>query len=224
MENSKLDILSDDQAPKGAALLAQFGGVLGIIEATLPGVVFVLVQTIFRNILISAVVTGACVLVLGIIRFAKGGTKQQLFTGVFGAAIGLVFALTSGKASNNYLPGILLNSAMIVVYAASILARWPWIGFMVGALTGDLKQWRQHRALYIATVKASWVWVALTAVRVAIMFPLYLVSMRTGDIVTIGIAKLILGLPILAIELLLTYLLVRPAYADYVSKRQATEA
>ena len=52
-------------------------------------------------------------------------------------AISAVLVLVTGKAVNNFVPGMVINAVGFVVMLVSILVRWPLIGLIVGLLFGD---------------------------------------------------------------------------------------
>ena len=77
----------------------------------------------------------------------------------------------------------------------SVVARWPIVGFIVAAgdpqLAQDPTAWRRDRGLVAVSQRLTMVLVALYAVRVAIMYPLYLAEQVT----LLGVAKIALGWP-----------------------------
>jgi hypothetical protein len=111
-------------------------------------------------------------------------------------AIAAFFALRSGRAQDAFLPGILTSAAWGVGALLSVLARWPLVGFMVGAgdprLAEDPFAWRRDRGLVRVCQRLTLVLVALYAVRVALMLPMYL----AGEVAMLGVAKVVLGWPL----------------------------
>ena len=91
---------------------------------------------------------------------------------------------------------------------ASIAVRWPLIGIVVGFLTNEGFEWRanksKRRVLYLVT----WLWAGLFALRLLVEVPLYLARQAEW----LGATKLLLGVPLYAILLWLTWLLVRAVY------------
>ena len=53
--------------------------------------------------------------------------------------------------------------------------------------------------------KASWIWVGVFPLRLAVQLPLYL----AGAVVALGIAKAAMGVPIFIVAIWLTYLVLR---------------
>ena len=71
-----------------------FGGTRGVIEATAPGLLFALVPTLIAA---SAVALLACV-----IRLVHRQGMQQALSGLFGVAIGVIFAAATGRGENYF--------------------------------------------------------------------------------------------------------------------------
>ena len=55
-------------------------------------------------------------------------------------------------------------------------------------------------------MRASWIWVGLFAFRLSIQLPLYL----SGEVGPLAIARVITGLPLFALGLWFTYVLLKP--------------
>jgi hypothetical protein len=116
-------------------------------------------------------------------------------------AFAAFFALRTGKAEAAFLPGILTSAAWGVGSLFSVLVRWPIVGFMVAAADPRLSQepaslepltsWRRDRGLLAVCQRLTLVLVMLYAVRVALMFPMYL----AGQVELLGVAKIVLGWP-----------------------------
>jgi hypothetical protein len=198
-----------DDAPMGQALLGSIGGVRGIIESVVPTLIFLVLHLILNDVVISTLIPVGVALVFVV---ARAGTRSPMSSAITGAVIlgvTAVLAIVTNKAENNFIPGIVLNSVFVVAFLVSILVRWPLVGVIVSMLLGERAEgWRgvprQRRALTIAT----WVWVVMYAIRVIIEVPLYLVANASG----LAIAKLILGIPLYAIVLLASWLLIRSVF------------
>ena len=64
---------------------------------------------------------------------------------------------------------------------------------------------------------ATWLWIGLFAVRLAVQVPLYL----DGDVGWLGTARLVMGIPLWALVLWLTWILVRRPHAAAPSQPTA---
>ena len=79
---------------------------------------------------------------------------------------------------------------------------------MAGALTGDITGWRTSAAKRRVALVATLVWVGLFAARIAVQLPLYLAEATEP----LAAAKLVMGVPLYAGVLWITWLLMRTAY------------
>ncbi|MET3974584.1 DUF3159 domain-containing protein [Cellulosimicrobium sp. TH-20] len=79
-----------------------------------------------------------------------------------------------------------------------------------GAFARWARAWRSDRALVRRYTAATWLWIGLFGARLAVQVPLYL----DGDVGWLGTARLVMGIPLWALVLWLTWILVRrPATA-----------
>lgn len=219
MRQSGLGQVTPGEVPTASALLKAVGGVRGIIEAILPGLGFLVVYTITKNLLLSVLAPLAVAVVFVIIRLATRTPLTQALAGVLGLVISAVLALITGKAEDNFVPGLLLNSGFLLAILVSLLARWPIIGVIVGFLTNEGTAWRTDRAKYRVLVLTTWLWAGLFAVRLLVEVPLYFAK----ETVLLGGARLILGVPFYAGVLWITWLLVRAVYARAQASRPSAD-
>ncbi len=197
------------------------GGWLGIAESTLPFIVFTGVWAASgRDILLGGIVAVAVTAILAAIRIYRRQTVQFALSGVLGVAFGAFVAHRTGRAEDFFLPGILINAGSACVYLISILVRRPLLGLIVSTLTGGGRSWYEdpdERRLY---TKASWIWVGLFCFRLSIQLPLYL----SGAVGPLAVARVITGLPLFALGLWLSYLLLRPLIGPIGGAAGAAEA
>jgi len=176
-------------------LSSALGGARGSFETALPTVAFVVAWAPRHDVKIAVTASAAVVLVLLIVRLAMRQTPRYVLSAVFATAIAAFFALRSGRAEAAFLPGILASAAWGVGSLLSVVARWPIVGFMVAAgdpqLAQDPTGWRRDRGLVAVSQRLTMVLVMLFAVRVVVMFPLYL----AGQVMLLGVAKIALGWP-----------------------------
>ena len=120
-------------------------------------------------------------------------------------AFAAFIATRSGKAEDFFLPGLIANAAYAAAFVISILVRWPLVGVVVSQLDGEGSEWRDDRRRVRTFNRASWMWAALFATRLAVQLPLYL----AGAVVALGVTRTAMGLPLFALGLWLTWLMVR---------------
>lgn len=197
-----------DQAPSGAALLAAMGGVRGIAETVLPGLIFVVVFTFGQNVPLSLGASVAAAVVFTIARVVQRSQVTQAVAGLIGVGASAILALITGRGSDNFILGLATDAAYGAAMLVSMAVRWPLIGLAAGYLMGDGTAWRKDRARMAAMQLVTGCWLALFALRLVVQLPLYFAS----DVAALGITKLIMGIPLYAPLLLVTWLVVRSVY------------
>ncbi len=185
------------------------GGPLGIAETSLPPVAFAAVYG-FTDTNTAAIVAVAVGVVFALARLVRRETPRHALTGLVGIGFAAFVAARSGKAENFFLPGLLANAAYATALLVSVVIRRPLIGYVVGQLDGEGLAWREEPLRVRAFMRASLMWAALFALRLAVQLPLYL----AGAVGALGVARTAMGLPLFALGLWLTYRLVRPPSAD----------
>ncbi|MGA7397467.1 MAG: DUF3159 domain-containing protein, partial [Solirubrobacterales bacterium] len=150
-------------------LLDEMGGVQGIADSSLPGLLFVAVYSLSGSDLqlaaIAAVGLGA---LIGVFRLLRGESAKYAGAGFIGVAIAGFFATRTGKAEDFFLPGLLFNAGYAFAYLISIIVRWPLIGVFLGPLMGVGMSWRQDPERVRLFSQASWVWVGMFIARLAV--------------------------------------------------------
>src|SRR3954470_21393781 len=147
-----------------------------MIETSAPAAAFVVAYLVTGNdTTTSAIVAVVIAVVMSIARFARRETPQFALSGLVGVAIAAIFASKTGKAENFFLPGLLLNAAYATAFLISIAARRPLVGYAVAAVDGE-RGWRDDPLRMRTFTRASWLWVGLFLLRLAVQLPLYLAS------------------------------------------------
>ena len=197
------------------------GGWRGMIDSGVPAAVFVVAYMVtsqqLRPSLIAALAAGG---VIALVRIVRREPMQQVAAGFFGVAISALVATRTGRAENFFLVGILINVGYMLAYAVSCLVRWPLLGLIVGYVRGDATGWREDPRLYRAYATASWVWVAMFGVRLAIQLPLYF----AGAVGLLGAAKLALGWPLFLLAAYLSYQIIHPVLRQVQEQGAALQA
>lgn len=157
------------------------------------------------NTSVAAGVAVGLVAVLTVARLVRGESPRQAVFGLIGVALAAFIATRSGKAENFFLPGLFLNAAYASAFLISILVRWPLVGVIAGQIDGEGTAWRDDPARMRVFTRATWLWVGLFLLRLAVQLPLYLAE----AVVALGIARAAMGLPLFGLGLWLTWLMVR---------------
>lgn len=219
-KQSGLGQLAPGEAPTASAMLGALGGVRGLIESVAPGFTFLLIYTFTHNLLLSVLVPVVVAVIFVIARAVGRSPVTPALAGLIGIALTAVLALVTNRAENNFLPGIVINVAVLVVLLVSIAVRWPLVGVMINVLMGDGKDWRADRLTRRAYTLATWIWVVPSAIRVAVQVPLYLAE--RADL--LAATKLLTGIPLYIGALWLTWLLVRAVHARTAAEPPVTPA
>lgn len=205
-----LGAVAPGETPTGAALLGALGGVRGLVESILPGLVFLVVFAITKSAWMSALAPVAVSVVFLVLRLVQRGPVMSALAGLLLVGISAAAVLLTGNPNENFLPGIWINVAFLVGTLVSLVARWPLVGILLGAITGDLAGWRRDPRTRRAATTATWVWAGLFAARLAAELPLYFAQMTE----TLAVVKLVMGVPLYAVVLWITWLLLRRPKPD----------
>ena len=188
------------------------GGPLGVAEATLPFIAFTIAWTASdRDVVFGALVAVGISATLAAARLIKGESTQFAISGLVGVALGAFVAARTGEASTFFLPGILINIAWLTAYLVSIAVRRPLLGFFLSKLTGEGDAWRTDRDRLRSYSRASWIWVGVFGLRLLIQVPLY----ATDAVAPLAAARVVTGIPLFALGLWLSYLMLRPMLDEY---------
>ncbi|WP_330460305.1 DUF3159 domain-containing protein [Streptomyces sp. NBC_00820] len=212
----------DARAVTEAALFEAFGGVRGMVETVLPGLLFVTIFTINKDLHIAAIAALAVSLLLVVVRLVRKDTMKHAFSGVFGVAFGVVFAMFTGNAKDFYLPGMLYTLGLALAYIVTTLAGVPLIGLILGPVFKENLSWRtRNPGRKKAYAKASWAWGLILLAKCAILFPLY----WWADTAQLGWVLVILKIPpfLLAVWLTWVFLAKAPAPIDVFAEMEAAE-
>lgn len=184
------------------------GGVRGLAESVAPGLVFVVVYLLTYELVPALVSALGVALLAVVIRLVQRTPITQAASGIIGVAIGVVWAWRTGEASDYFVYGLWTNGAYLVACLVSILVGWPLVGVVVGLLKGTGTSWRKDPAAVRDRQRyrwATWLWVAMFGARLAVQVPAYLAD----DVAWLGTARLAMGVPLWALTLWLTWLLVQ---------------
>ncbi|MET8013129.1 DUF3159 domain-containing protein [Streptomyces sp. NPDC005271] len=216
------DAAARGRAAADTALLDAFGGVRGMVDTTVPGLVFVLLYTIKRDIHLAALASLGLTVLLAVARLVRKETLKHAFSGVFGVAFGAIFAMMSGDAKNFYLPGMLYTLGLAIAYILSAIFRYPLIGVLLGPMLKENLSWRtRNPGRFRAYTKSTWAWGLILLAKSAVLFPLY----WWGDATQLGWVKVALGIPpfLLCVYLTWIFLAKAPPPIDVIAEMEAEE-
>lgn len=201
------------------------GGWRGVMESAAPTFVFVVVMAVRPSALVTAL--AASLAVSGAALAARLAQRQGLTQVLGGAVLALAsaaWAWRSGEASNFYATGLLINAVWLAGCLLSLAVGRPLVGILMGlwrAAAGgsarpgggadaddavrseDAARAAEHRRHRAATAVLA----AMFALRLAVEVPLYLTG--AAGVGALGVARLVLGLPLFALTAWFIWLLVR---------------
>lgn len=253
----------EENGPQGLSILAAdefsfagaIGGVRGLIESVAPGLIFVVMFVITRDLRTTLIASVAVALVAVVARLIQRAPVTPALSGLFGVAIGVLWAWRSGDAEDYFALGLWTNAIYTVGLFVSVVIRWPIVGVVVEGLRSGIldvlanpesdaddpktgkaedpaaltappgrddqqvgeepvgemsafaqwSQWRHDAGLMRRYAIATWLWIGMFALRLAVQLPLYLTEM----VGWLGTARLVMGIPLFAVTLWVTWLLVR---------------
>lgn len=173
-------------------VLSAFGGKKGLIDSGIPSVIFLVVFNLRDDLQEALFASVAVSIVLTIIRLIARDTVQHAFSGLIGALICAWFANRTGNPSDVFVPKLLTNLGYGTVYLIANLAGWPILGLMLGPILGENLLWRNDPARKKAYLRASWIWVAMFFIRLAVQYPIY----KSGNVNLLGTVNLAMGYPL----------------------------
>lgn len=187
-------------------LLHAVGGVRGIIEALLPGFLFLSVFLLTKTLLTALLAAGAVALVFALLRLVQKGSLLQSASGIIGLAICAFAALRSGEAAEFYLPGLWINAVYALALLAALLFRVPVLGFVYALVRGEEKTWRADPQRVRAYSLATLIVLLMFVLRLVVQVPLYLAE----NVTALGTARLLMGTPLYAAVLWASWMVSRP--------------
>jgi len=198
-------------------LAKALGGIRGTVEAAVPTAAFAIVWMATRQLELALGVSIGAAAVLLAARLVQRQTLQFVLTSMIGIAVAAFFALRSGKAEDAFLPGIMYNAVVAAAVIFSIIVRWPFIGFLIGSVTGDPTGWRKDPAIVRLCTRLTWLFVLPNVIRVAVQWPIYL----TGNVGLLAAAKIALGWPLFVGALALMLAVLARGHTPIETPKQA---
>jgi hypothetical protein len=207
LRQSPFATVAPGEKPTGRDIWAALGGVRGLLESIIPGLTFLTVFSLTGDLAWSVLTPLGMAVVFLLARLVAKSTVQPALIGMAGIAASAAVALVSGRPEDNFILGLWVNGIGFTVMVVSVLVGRPLIGVVSGLLVSD-PAWRQDRAkLTLATI-ATVLWVGLFGARLAVQVPLFL----QGAVAELAIARLVMGVPLYALVLWLSWLLMRSVY------------
>lgn len=186
-------------------VLDQIGGIRGLIDSGLPIIVFITVNS-FTSLQVALWSSIAVAVLIFGLRLVRKEKVQQAISGLLGVGVAALIAGATGEARNFFLPQLWSTALFTVACFGSILLRWPLIGliaeflFPTPALREDPKAWRRTRRFLRTYTWLTVLWGAVYLARMLVQGWFYL----QDQVELLGTARLIMGWPLTAVEVLIT--------------------
>ena len=181
-------------APYALDIGEMIGGRRGVIDASVPGVTLVIVDT-FASLMWAIVAALATAVLLAVLRAVRREPLRQAAMGLLGLVGAAALARYTGQTKNYFLPGILLNAAYAVLAAVSIVVRRPVLGYVAAMLDRGYGHWQEHPPLRRAAAIATGMWAAVFTLRAIVQGFLYI----HGHVHWLAPVRLGMGLPLWAL-------------------------
>jgi hypothetical protein len=192
----------------GHVVWQAMGGWRGILESVLPSLAFLIIYTVTQQLVPALALSVGLAVVFTVVRLSQNSPPGAAIGGLVATVAAAVLSLWTGRAQDNFLWGFLTNGVYGTAFLVSALIGWPLIGLAVGYLMGDGTRWRQDKRKRRAFFWLSIAWAGLFFARLAVQLPLYF----AGDVTALGTLKLLMGLPLFAPLVAVTWLAVRALY------------
>ncbi|MEV4842372.1 DUF3159 domain-containing protein [Micromonospora matsumotoense] len=196
----------EEQLPSLAEQMAdQLGGWRGLVESSIPVVVFVLANVVgeLRPAVIASI---GVALLIAVVRLVQRRPVRHAVNGLFGIGIGAAIAWRTGDERDFYLPGILYGIGYGIALLLSAVIRQPLVGWIWSVLVAKGRsEWRDDPRLVRTFTQLTVLWGVVWLAKVGVQAGLYLAHQDTA----LGVARLALGYPPYALLLLITVWTVR---------------
>lgn len=202
--------MSEPRPVDSSSLLAQMGGLRGLLDSALPATVFVLANLVGDgDLTIPIVLSLLAGLLVVALRRGRGEPVQQAFSGFFGLGIAVLFARMTGTGEGFFLPGILSTALTGVAFLVSLLLGKPAVAYALTAYDPRYAVWKVHAPLRRACQLATAFWTVTFFVRAGVASFVYT---RDGD--NDGLLLIVVNAvkwPLIVAAVVLTVVLVRRA-------------
>jgi hypothetical protein len=223
-----LSALAKSEGGENFSVVDAIGGPRGVIESMLPGVVFIVLFVVTKDVRLTVIISAALALVQVLVRLVQRQSALGALSGVAAVGICLIWAWRSNEARDYYLFGFLTNAVSIVLLSISLAVRVPGLGLLIEFIRSLptehfrawLHGWRSDRELRRAYTRISALWIGVFALRLIVQVPLYV----TNHVTWLGTARLLMGIPFWALAIWVSYLIVATPMRRHLGAERALDA
>lgn len=196
------------EASAGHVVWSAMGGWRGVAESVVPSLAFVVLFTVTQDLLVSLGVSVGLAAIFTLVRIVQRSTLSAALGGLVATGAAAALALWTGRGQDNFVPGLITNATYGTALLISAVIGWSLIGLAAGFLMGEGTAWRADKRKRRVFFWLAIAWSALFFLRLGVQLPFYL----AGDVTTLGTLKLVMGLPLFAPLVAVTWLTVRALY------------
>ena len=172
-----------------------------LLDTTVAPVAFVLVYAITKDVNASAIVAVGIGVLIAIERLIRRRPVVNAVGGLFGTGLAAFIAVRSGKAEGFFVPKMLYQLALALVFAGSAVIRKPLTGFIIAQLYRAEPGWADLPAVRRVMTEYTLAWAALFGLRAAV----YAVLIYYGRVGSLAVASIAMGLPAFGLLLFVGY-------------------
>jgi hypothetical protein len=172
-----------------------------LLDTTVAPVAFVIVYAISKDVNLSAIVAVAIGVIIAIERLVRRRPVVNAIGGLFGTGLAAFIAVRSGKAEGFFVPKMLYQLALALVFAGSAVIRKPLTGFIIAQIYRAEPGWADIPAVRRVMTEYTLAWAALFGLRAAV----YAVLIYYGRVGSLAVASIAMGLPAFGLLLFVGY-------------------
>jgi hypothetical protein len=189
-------------------LARALGGRRGMLEAATPTITFTFTYIATKDLRLAITLSVTVAVAMLLVRLVQRQTVQYVVNALLGIGIGCFFVWLGGRNGGDesqqalayFVPGLIYNAGYAVAMVVSIVARWPVVGLLVGAVSEDPLAWRRDRQIVRLCCTLTWVLVVPCVLRLLVQVPIYLGGRAADDadpyVTALGVAKVAMGWPL----------------------------
>src|SRR3954447_17731125 len=172
-----------------------------LLDTTVAPVAFVIVYAISKDVNLSAIVAVGIGVIIAIERLVRRRPVVNAVGGLFGTGLAAFIAVRSGKAEGFFVPKMLYQLALAVVFAGSAAIRKPLTGYIIATLYRAEPGWAKVPAVRRVMTEYTLAWAMLFGLRAGV----YAVLIYYGRVGSLAVASIAMGLPAFGLLLFVGY-------------------
>ena len=171
-----------------------------IVDTGVGPVAFVTVNALAGLNTAAAVAVGIQ-LVITAERLIRRRPVTNAVGGLLGTGLAVFIALRSGSAEGYFVPRMIYQALLAVVFAGSVVIRKPLVGILIGALYRAPSEWVNDRRVRRAFAEVTLAWAVVFASRALV----YLVLILAGKAGWLAVASVAMGWPAFLLAVFFSY-------------------